>query len=260
MRKLVVAGLTVALGAFVMSAAAQVDHPEYTSIVRVEVTHPDFKGWMWGTGFFVTPDTILTAAHVVSPAIKNPANHVLALWTDTDGTRRYFKLDVVCSTPIPPGNAMAFEEFQRDVAVLKASPVPHKQGWFETWGFQFKDGTRYDWTAIVDSLPSFVPLPLADGPPSSGKIVHLPGFASISPIPRLFESDSEVESSRFVGGTTIITMKAQSPDTHGGSGGPILDDRGQVTGMYAWGDNADAQIEYGEAVDALHKPCGSETF
>ena len=128
MRRLAIACLLVLFVSW--AAMAQTDLPEYASVVRVTVTHADFKGWAYGSGFFVNPDTVLTASHVVAHAIGDKSAHILALWSDSSGDRRYFKLDLVCATNLPIAAPGQYVRFGRDVAVLKISPVPKGQGWY----------------------------------------------------------------------------------------------------------------------------------
>lgn len=244
----------------IASAQSPADHPEYASIVRIVVTDGVFKSVEAGTGFFVSPDGLaLTASHVIYKAFKDPEHtHLLALWSNQQGERVYFKVQLVCATELPYDATRSPRDvpFSKDVAVARIVPVPHGVGWHKTWGYSLPGGYRYDWTA-QDSLPTFTPLTLAAHGPQSGQHVRVPGYDHVSALPPLFEAIGEVGQSRSMrDGTPVFDIHSTQPNQPGGSGSPILAEDGTVVGMYPWRDNTDHSLGYGESVDVLRHPCG----
>ena len=241
-------------------AQSPTDHPEYASIVRIVVTDEGFKSLGAGTGFFVSPDGLaLTASHVVYKAFKDPLHtRLLALWSNPEGERMYFKALLVCATELPydaTGNPREVS-FSKDVAVVRIVAVPHGEGWYKAWGYSLPGGQYYAWNA-QDSLPTFTPLALATHGPQSGQHVRVPGYDHVSALPRLFEALGEIGRSYSArDGAPIFDIHYTQPNQPGGSGSPILADDGTVVGMWPWYDLTNHSLGTGEGVDVLRHPCG----
>ncbi|MFI9060125.1 serine protease [Streptomyces sp. rh207] len=184
------------------------------------------KGTVAGAGFLVTPDRVLTCAHVVSDALDRKRNLEVAVGTTVlvdlplaDGLgRQHFTAEVEWWIPEAP-------EHCGDVAVLR----------------------------LLDAIPGTCPLPMADSDELSDRRVRVVGF----PDGELGVIRHRGELSGKVEGDWIQLSRADTRTVHitrGFSGSPVWDEqRGAAVGIVvaAEGKRDDTQQAFAISVEAV---------
>ncbi len=195
----------------------------------------NFRGRGGGTGFFISSDgTALTASHVVYRAAHDPAKYRLLAVLG----KEFYDASVVCSSKLPydPTQAdtgRAGIPFTRDVAKIKLAPSTAFEGRKNTLYFLFKDGTRLEWAkAHRDPVPEFQFLTIGGLPDGRVRVL---GFGSISALPVKWTSEGRVDRT-YSGrdGTPLFDITYQNPARPGNSGSPVLNEKNEVVGLWAW--------------------------
>ncbi len=184
------------------------------------------NGTIAGAGVLVTPDRVLTCAHVVSDALERPRNGEIAIGTavlvdfplaDGDG-RQDFTAEVERWIPEEPKHC-------GDVAVLR----------------------------LPDAVPGTRPLPMADSDQLSGRTVRAVGFPDGEPGILWHRAELSGKSE----GDWIQLSRADTRTarvTGGFSGSPVWDERqGAAVGIVvaAQGRQDDTQQAFAISVEAL---------
>ena len=188
----------------------------------------------FGTGFFTSADgTALTVSHVVYLAAHSPEKYRLIAIVG----KEFYDADVICASKLPydpskPDTVRQGRQLSRDVAQIKVAPSTMPEGNREL-SYQTKDGTRIPLaTAHLGPLPEFPFLKMGRGP---GQHVRIVGYGAISAIPSRWTAEGQVErifSARD--GTSVFDVTSRNPAMPGDSGAPVLNEAGEVVGIWAW--------------------------
>ncbi|HEV2440400.1 MAG TPA: serine protease [bacterium] len=208
----------------------------------------------YGTAFFTGSDgTALTVSHVVYRASHDPEHYDLLAIVN----KEFYSVRIVCASKLPydptKENLATGVPLGRDVAQVKLAP---SQFPFRNWALRFKTGETLTLaTAHRDPLPRFPYLTLGTGP-SQGEHIRVVGFGHISPMPRVFVATGRIDRmTRARDGTEIFSAEFTSRPQPGNSGSPILNDRGQVVGIWPWSSLTQSSWGAGISSSALATPC-----
>jgi hypothetical protein len=195
-----------------------------------------FHGHAMGTGFFIASDgTALTASHVVYPAAHHPDKYRLLAVVG----REFYDAAVVCASRLPydpmkGDRNLVGVQATRDVAEVKLAPTTAFEGRKNELYLGPKSGPLVWATAHTDALPVFPFLTLGRATGSYAR-VRVIGFGMISAIPEQWASEGRVDRAYSASdGTPLFDVASANPAQPGDSGAPVLNDRDEVVGIWAW--------------------------
>ena len=222
-----------------------------------------FRGRGYGTGFFISADgTALTASHVVYAAATNPKKYRLLAVMGKEFAvlgREFYDASVVCASrlaydPTKPDPNMIGVSPGRDVAEIKVSPSTAFEGRKDTLYYMLRSGDRLAWAkAHTGALPIFPFLRISD---DLSMVVRIIGYGAISALPYKWTARGEFsETWTAQDGTPAFDVLSQNPAGPGDSGAPVLNDRDEVVGMWAWHSALLPDTGTAERSPVLAHPC-----
>ena len=264
--------LAVIVGAIAFPARGQSPTPQTdpADAVFQVITYdrePDkdgnFHGHGFGTGFFISADgTALTASHVVYLAAADPTKYrLLAVVGNQQAVigNEFYDASVVCASRLP------YDPTQRDpnrvgippghdVAKIKVTPSTAFEGRKDTLYYLLRTGERLAWArAHTDSLPGFPFLTISENLSVHVRII---GFGAISALPYKWTAEGEFsETWTAQDGTPVFDVISQNPAGPGDSGAPVLNDKNEVVGMWAWHSPLSPDKGTAQRSAALINPC-----
>jgi S1-C subfamily serine protease len=215
-----------------------------------------FRGRGFGTAFFISKDgTALTVSHVAYRAVHDPSKYRLLAVIG----KEFYDATVICSSRLPydptePDPNRVGVPPTRDVAEIKLSPSTAFEGRKDTLYFLLKDGSRLEWAkAHVDALPEFPFLAISERLEQHVKVI---GFGTISALPLKWTTEGELARTyRGRDGTLLFDVTFRVPPQPGNSGSPVLNDKNEVIGMWAWSSYNEPTKGTGESSAVLMNPC-----
>jgi Trypsin-like peptidase domain len=191
----------------------------------------------FGTGFFTAADgTALTVSHVVYRAAHYPKRYRLLAVVG----KEFYDATVVCSSKLPydptkPDTNRVGIQLTRDVAQVKLAPSNAFEGRKKELYMAARGGDPFVWaTAHTDPLPEFPYLTIGKAPASYAHVRVL-GYGSIGPMPERWASEGRVDKTGEASdGTPLFDVQSSNPAQPGDSGSPVLNDQGEVVGLWAW--------------------------
>jgi hypothetical protein len=194
-----------------------------------------FRSHGFGTGFFVSPDGIAdTASHVTYLAATQRQKYRLLAVVDNE----FYDAAVLCASKLPydptkPDTLRQGVPFTRDVAQIKLTPSTAFEGRKDTLYYRMKDGTQLEWAkAHTGPLPQFPYLTVGG---NVGQHVRIIGYGAISALPYRWTVEGQVSRLwRGRDGTEVFDITSRNPAVPGDSGAPVLNDAGEVVGLWAW--------------------------
>ncbi len=217
-------------------------------------TDGNFHGRGFGTGFFISNDGMaLTVSHVVYQVVHDPSKYRLLAVIG----KEFYDATVICSSRLPYNPTFTNREgvpLTRDVAKIKLSPSTAFEGRKDTLYFLLKDGSRLEWAkAHAEALPEFPVLPISERLEQHVKVI---GFGAISALPLKWTTDGElVRTYAGQDGTPVFDMTFRIPPQPGNSGSPVLNDKNEVVGMWAWSYQKEPTKGVAESSAVLMNPC-----
>lgn len=194
--------LALIIACLTLTQAAHADDVDATQrsvvrVVTVAVVNGEVVGFGHGSGFAVSPNRIVTNAHVVSDAVEYPQNVVIGI-VPSEGTRSY------------PGRLIAIDR-RRDLALIEIvrGQVPAAS--------VFSGAVAQRETVFALGYPGNVDLATA----RSAEDFIRPQ----TPV----ASDGIISSSNVINGVTALVHDADI--ARGNSGGPLVDRCGRVLGV-----------------------------
>lgn len=248
-RAFVLGFATLSLWASTAAAQSQLpDDRQVTSVFFLGVSDPqkNYAVISYGTAFFISSNGhAVTASHVIDPFTRSPERYVLIALIG----REFYGASVICAYPVPNVVRPTQGPFYRDIAEvsIETSHFP-----FRTWAFA-RDNPDLTYTPHEGPMPPFPPLWVASGAASGA--VHIPGFGSVSGIPRLHVSRGTVTRAFQADGVPLIELSLTTPIQEGDGGAPILGTHGGVVGVLGRTDTAPAPHAYGISASVLASPC-----
>ncbi len=243
--------------------AAPAGHPEdavFQVVTYDREPNPDgtFRGHGFGTAFFIDADgTALTASHVTYLVATQPQKYRLLAVID----KEFYDAAVVCASRLPydaskPDTLRQGVPVGRDVSEIKLSPSTAFEGRKDKLYYRLRDGTMLEWAkAHTGPLPRFPFLTIGGSP---GQHVRVIGYGAISALPYRWTATGEV--SRYWtarDGTPLFDVTSPSPAVPGDSGAPVLNDQGEVVGMWAWHYYDKPDTGTAQRSSALKNVCGA---
>jgi V8-like Glu-specific endopeptidase len=214
-----------------------------------------FHGHGFGTGFFIDADgTALTASHVTYSAVAHPQQYRLLAVVG----KEFYDATVLCSSRLPYNPETQKKglgvPWGRDVAKIKVEPSTAFEGRKDTLYYSLRGGTVIAWArAHTGPLPRF-PFLTLDGAP--GQRVHIIGYGRISVMPYKWTTDGEVTRTFLApDGTPLFDVESTNPPVPGDSGAPVLNERNQVVGLWAWHSITNPTLGTAERAEVLRDPC-----
>jgi V8-like Glu-specific endopeptidase len=223
----------------------------------------NFRGHGFGTGFFISADgTALTASHVVYSAATDPKKYRLLAVVGAEfavSGNEFYDASVVCASrlpynPITPDANRIGIPPGRDVAMIKVTPSTAFEGRKATLYYLLRNGERLAWaTAHTDRLPEFPFLTISHNLSVHVRII---GFGAISALPYKWTAEGEFsETWTAQDGTPVFDVISQNPAGPGDSGAPVLNDKNEVVGMWAWHSPLSPDKGTAQRSAALVNPC-----
>ena len=222
-----------------------------------------FRGHGFGTGFFVSADgTALTASHVVYDVAANPKKYRLLAVMGKESAvtgNEFFDATVVCASKLaydptkPDPNRIGVSP-GRDVAEIKVSPSTAFEGRKDTLFYMLRSGDRLPWAqAHTDPAPTFPFLTIGE---DLGAHVRIIGYGAISALPYKWTAEGESrETWTTQDGTPVFDVISQNPAGPGDSGAPVLNDKNEVVGMWAWHSSLRRDTGTAQRSSVLAHPC-----
>lgn len=205
-----------------------------------------------GTGFFIKPDgTALTVSHLVYAAVHYPRKYRLLAVVG----KEFYDVQVACASSLPdPMQARA--PASRDVAEVKIIPSNAFDGRKHELFFVPKNGDRFVWaTAHTDAVPQFPYLTIGRAPQVYAH-VRVVGFGHIGPIPERWTSEGRVDQTWDARDKTpLFDVESTNPAQPGDSGAPVINDQGEVVGLWAWHNPRRPTVGTAQVVSAIVPAC-----
>lgn len=222
-----------------------------------------FRGHGFGTGFFISADgTALTASHVVYLAATNPKKYRLLAVIGKEFAvtgNEFYDATLVCASQLPydpakPDTNRIGISPTRDVAKIKVSPSTAFEGRKDTLYYLLRTGDRVPWArAHTDALPSFPFLTISE---ALGIYVRIIGYGAISALPYKWTAKGEFsETWTARDGTPVFDVISENPPISGDSGAPVLNDKNEVVGMWAWHSDIRPDTGTAQRSTVLSTPC-----
>ncbi len=147
-------------------------------------------------------------------------------------------------------------QVSRDVAEVRLAPTTAFEGRTDELILTPKNGPTLTWAkAHKDVLPTFPYLTIAS-PAASYSHVRVIGFGVIGPIPERWASEGRVGSEWAArDGTSLFDVESTNPAQPGDSGAPVLNDRNEVVGIWAWHSLNQPTRGTFEGNASFQKPC-----
>lgn len=233
------------------------------AVFQVEVMdrQPGSDGRMhghgYGTAFFISGEGIaITASHVVYRPLHDPEKYRLIAIVG----KEFYDANVICASKLPYDPTQADSNkvgipVSRDVAEIKVAPSTMPE---DHRRFFFKAKTGEDITiatAHTDVLPTFSFLTIGGQPNHHVRVI---GFGGISPLPYKWTVEGQVVrtwSSRQ-DGTPLFDIQSPNPAVPGDSGAPVLNEKDEVVGLWAWHYYNKPDTGTAQESTVLRNPCG----
>jgi len=198
---------------------------EALSIVQIVVYSETDHMSVPGTGFIVdSSGTTITSSHVVQRAIKQPDRYVILVLYEGTAGKEFFTAELACATTLHLQDSG--QPYEKDAAILHiVAPTTS----YRSFGSS-RPGDR--WTRHEGPLPTFPVLRVADHGAPIGARVHIPGYAPGSSI---HIASGRIEATSTArDGTPLLRLQYYVPPQPGDSGAPVLDEHGDVVGLFTW--------------------------
>gem|GEM_PF-4189344 len=240
MLMLVVATLIGLLAGVINRSAFGESTAANPAILEVVTIDGNNRSTSSGTGWFLEANGVaVTSSTTVNRAVSAGDRLLTIIGNE------FYAADLVCSTRVVDTQGTVTP--RADIAEIKLRP--------SDFPFQRLSGTTGTYTAHTGPLPAFQTLSMAQGSIDVGQPVMMvnsgTSLGSQVQVPGVVNSlGTAFDGTRLFG----IRFSGDAPNS-GASGAPVLNNSGQVAGVFAWEDPK-THLGYAQTVDVLKRCSG----